>query len=101
MPARLARHGTENTVTNVGSFKGRYVTAGTARQALQGWHGTTHLLVHGWPDNLGTNLRFGPAWHGLARGQPVIWTSILEAGLAAGHISVSQPQFQNSNLPSR
>ena len=44
MLARLARHGTEHTGTDVGSFSGRHGTAGTARLARHGWHGTTHIL---------------------------------------------------------
>ena len=44
MLAGLARHGTEHTGMDVGSFRGRHGTAGTARLAWHGWHGTTHIL---------------------------------------------------------
>ena len=45
MLARLARHGTEHTGTEVGSFKGRHGTAGTAQLARHGWHGTMHVFA--------------------------------------------------------
>ena len=56
---------------NMGSFKGRYSMAGTARLA---WHDA--YTWHGWHDPLGTKFRFGLAWHGPARGHSDVYMPV-------------------------